>query len=566
MIASRFDTHRRRPRSVTKPARPMVFGRLLACAVLVASGFACSASDGGSSGTSATSDGGWGSGGGAEYDGGSSSSDAGGGTTKPDLPPEVEKEVDFGAPEGSPNFVFVPVKGADEVVKVSGKTLKVTLVEVGDRPTVIKVVPGQDKVVVLNSGSDDVSVLTSTETTDDVRSESVLPHGNALSLDPTGNWAAVFYDHARAKPGDPVGSFQAISLVRVGAGQTGSMEVSVGFRPKAVHFTTGAKQALVVTDDGISIIELATVKDGDVIPAVPVSADPFAKPKEREVQTTPDGTWAVVRQSDLKGLVAVHLPTKKLVGIPMTSVPTDLDLSPDGSQVLAVLRDSSEVALVGLPKQATNSLAGKLISVKPLTAGLARITSDGKKALLYTSVGGIEQVATLDMATAKVQPKALRKTVDYVFLPKGGHTAVLVHKPAKGPMYDLDETEAFVDNSYGYTLFDLNTGFTKLVLTPVPPLEIVTSKGPGTEGVPAKAWLLLPDPQGLSHEVQEAALSNLLTTSHPLGSKPQHARYLHGAGVLAVTQQHPSGRITFIDTDKGTAKTVTGYELNGLVK
>ncbi|MCO4764562.1 MAG: hypothetical protein KC502_23840, partial [Myxococcales bacterium] len=296
------------------------------------------------------------------------------------------------------------------------------------------------------------------------------------------------------------------------------------------------------------------------------ATNPFAKPKEREVQTTPDGTWAVIRQSDTKGLTAVHLPSKKLISIPMSSVPTDLDLSPDGSKALAVLRDSAEVALVELPSAATSSLAAKVASVKPLTAGLARITSDGKQALLYTSVTGIEQVATLDLKTGIVQPKALRKTVDYVYLPEGGHTAVLVHKPAKGPAYDTDKTEAFVDDSQGYTLFDLKTGFTKLVLTPVPPLEIVTSKGLGTAALPTKAWLLLPDPKGLAHEVQEARLSTLLTKSHALGSKPQHARYLHGAGVLAVTQQHPSGRITFIDTNKGTAKTVTGYELNGLVK
>ena len=495
--------------------------------------------------------------------GGTAGTDAG--SAVADLPPEQEKEIDFGAPEGSPNFVFVPVKGADEVVKVSGKTLKVTLVEVGDRPTLLKVVPGQDKVVVLNSGSDDVSVLTSTETSDVVRSEAVLPHGNALSLDATGQWAAVFYDHARAQDGDPVGSFQAISLVRVGAGQTGSLRVSVGFRPRAVHFTVDGKQALVVTDDGVSVISLATVADGDVVPAVAISDNPFAKPKEREVQTTPNGRWAVIRQSDLKGLVAVHLPSQQLVQIPLTSEPTDLDLSPDGSQIIAVLRASAEVAIVALPASATKTLAAQIISVKPLTAGLARITSDGKTALLYTSVAGIEQVATLDLTTHAVKPVALRKTVDYVYLPDGGRTAVLVHKPAKGPLYDNDSTEAFVDDSQGYTLFDLDTGFTKLVLTPVAPKEIVTS-ALTAGGKPEKAWLLLPDPKGLAHEVQEAQLSTLLTTSHPLGSRPQFARWLQSAGVLAVTQQHPSGRISFIDTQTGTAKTVTGYELNGLVK
>jgi hypothetical protein len=43
-------------------------------------------------------------------------------------------------------------------------------------------------------------------------------------------------------------------------------------------------------------------------------------------------------------------------------------------------------------------------------------------------------------------------------------------------------------------------------------------------------------------------------------------RVLESAGVAAVTQQHPSGRITFITTQDGTTKTVTGFELNSAVQ
>ncbi len=543
----------------TNPARALI--TTLASLALLSAAAGCGTDGAGeATGGSAASDassGGWG-GGGAESDAGS----AGG---KPDLPPEQEKEVDFGAPEGSPNFVFVPVKGADDVVKVSGKTLKVTLIEVGDRPTVLKVVPGQDKVVVINSGSDDVAVVTSTEDDDDVRFEAVLPHCNRVALSPDGTWAAVFYDHTRANKGDPVGSFQAVTLVRVGAGQSGSLTVSVGFRPSDVRFTDDGKQAMVVTDDGVSVVDLSSAKDGDVVPAVAVADNPLAKPKEREVQITPDGTWAVVRQSDVTGLVAVHLASQKRVMIPMSSTPTDLDLSPDGSVAVAVLRNSGEVALVDLPAQTTTTLSAQVVSVKPLIAGLARISSDGATAVLYTSVGGVEQVATLDLATRKVKAVPLRKTVDYVFLAPGSRTAVLVHKPADGPLHNDDPTEAFVDDSQGYTLFDLDTGFTKLVLTPVAPEEIVVS-APKPGEVPDKAWLLLPDPKGVDHAVQEARLTTLLTYDHALGSEPEHARWLQSAGAMAVTQTHPSGRITFITTDTGAAKTVTGYELNGLVK
>jgi hypothetical protein len=36
--------------------------------------------------------------------------------------------------------------------------------------------------------------------------------------------------------------------------------------------------------------------------------------------------------------------------------------------------------------------------------------------------------------------------------------------------------------------------------------------------------------------------------------------------MVAVAQDHPSGRTTFVPVAGGEPKTVTGYELNGLVK
>ena len=476
-----------------------------------------------------------------------------------DLPAEKEKDPDFGAPESSPNFIFVPATDADRIVKISGTTLKVTLIEVGDKPRVLKVVPGQDAVLAIDSGSDDVALLRSTDTTDDVQFLPVLPHCNALSLDPTGQFALVWYDLARAGSQDPVGSLQAVTVLRLGQGSETAMTVSIGYRPQAVQFTPDGKKALIVTADGVSVLTLASVKDGDLVAAVPVSKNPLDKPLDREVLTTPDATWAIVRQSQKEGVTFVHLPSHWLTEVTLDSVPTDLDLLPDGSAALVTLRDSAQVALFALPATATTPEA-QIVSLGELTAGLAHITDDGKTAVLYSSVPGIEQAATLDLATMQVAPVLLRKTVDYVFVPQGSRKAILVHKPAPGPGNQDDAAEAFVDKSEGYTLFDLDTGFTKLVLTPVKLTEIATSP------TPSKAWLLLPDPAGVGHAAQAVDLASFLTQDFALGSPPEHVRNLPKAGVMAVTQTHPSGRITFIGAASGEAKTVTGYELNALVK
>jgi DNA-binding beta-propeller fold protein YncE len=485
----------------------------------------------------------------------STSFDAGAG--KPDLPPEKEKEANFGAPESSPHFVFIPATDADRVVKISGSTLKVTLVEVGDRPKILRVVPGQDAVLAIDSGSDDVALLRSTETTDDLQFLPIL-HSNALAMDPSGNYALAWFDLGKAGAGE-IGPTAAVSVLRLTPGKTASLTISVGYRPQTVQFTADGKQALVVSADGVSVLNLDALKDGDQAPPVPVSKNPLDKPTEREVLTTPDGKWAVVRQTGKAAVSVVHLPTHWITDVTLDSVPTDLDLVPDGSAALAVLRDSKQVALVPLPADPTTPVP-IVADVGELTAGLARITDDGKTAVLYTSVAGIEQVATLDLKTMKVQPFLLRKTVDYVFLPAGSRKAILVHKPAPGPGNADDPVEATVDASEGYTLFDLDTGYTKLVLTPVKLTEIATSH------TPDKAWLLLPDPAGLTHLVQAVDLASFLTQDFGLGSPPEHVRDLPLAGVVAVTQTHPTGRITFIGSKTGEAKTVTGYELNALVK
>lgn len=509
------------------------------------------ATDGGATDSMSKADAGWGG-----YDG--AGIDAG-----PDayVPIEHEKIEGFGAPEGSANFVFIPVKGSDTVVKVSGATLKVSLVEVGDKPTVIRAIPGQDAVAVVNAGSDDLSVLRSTETKDEVTSSPILPHCNRLNLDPTGKYGIAWYDHSLATTDDPTGSFQAVSVVRLGDGATKqeSFGVSVGFRPRDVQFDNAGSKAFIITSDGVSVIELAKATDGGVAPPVKITNQTVANAALVEVHVTGDANWALARVPGSKLMNVTHLPSKQIVDVLLPSDATDLDLAPDGSGALAVLPATKHVAWIDLPAAATPVLSVKIATVGFLNAGLARISDDSQTAVLYTSVGGVEQAATLDLKTGLVSAVLLRKTVDYVYLPAGTRKAILVHKPADGPGHK-DSTEAFVDDSEGYTLFDLDTGFTKLVLTPFALTRIAVSKAPD------KAFLLLPDPKGVEHTVEMVALDTFLRTPIPLGSKPLFAATLPTAKVVAVTQEHPSGRISFVDVDTGKAKTVTGYELNGLVK
>ena len=481
--------------------------------------------------------------------------------SKPDLPPEQEQVEDYGAPEGTGSYVYIPATADDQVVRISGTSLQVKLIDVGSQPKVLAIVPGQDAAVVLNTGSDDVSIIRSSEAADDVVFVPVLPHCNRLAVAPDGKHALAWYDIARQKTGDLPGSLQAVSVIRLTDGAEAGLTISTGYQVQSVQFTADGQKALVVTEDGLSVLNLAALQDGDI--AVPVPLGPnLAANIEREVQTTTDGQWAVVRDGNAAELRLVHIATGTQARTLLPSPPTDLDLVPGKNQAVAVLRESEQVALVDLPAAATDGVVDAVFtSTAGLTAGLARLTDDGKTALLYTSVTGIEQVGVLDLATGTVTQAAVRKVVDNVVLLAGSRKALLIHRPAQGPGYS-DPAEKLVDDAHGYTVLDLDTGFAKLVLTPVKPGEIA---GSGTAGDnTGKAWLLLP--QVGNYAVQSLGLKGLLTKDYGLGSEPKHIRWLPSAGVMAVVQQHPSGRVTFLNTETGAAKTVTGFQLGGLLQ
>ena len=51
----------------------------------------------------------------------------------------------------------------------------------------------------------------------------------------------------------------------------------------------------------------------------------------------------------------------------------------------------------------------------------------------------------------------------------------------------------------------------------------------------------------------------------PLASPPLATGIVPLAGKGYVAQQHPEGRITFVDLEDGSAKTLTGFELGAKV-
>jgi hypothetical protein len=116
------------------------------------------------------------------------------------------------------------------------------------------------------------------------------------------------------------------------------------------------------------------------------------------------------------------------------------------------------------------------------------------------------------------------------------------------------------ESGHGYTLVDLGKAvpIKKLQKVPAAPLGVLWTP----EGDRAAVLLREDD---LVRRVDMVNLRTFIVDELLLGSPPTGGGYVPPTAKIFVAQEHPSGRITFIDTDND-AQTVTGYELNDDVK
>ena len=486
----------------------------------------------------------------------------GGGSSTPE--PEPEAQAPVSAPQAGLHYVFIADADLDALVRIDALTLEVTLVPVGNRPEVLAVLPGTDTVAVLSAGSDELSVVDAAKAEPDVISLPV-PHGyNAISFGKKGGAAVAWFDAARAKAGEPLGPLQSVTLARLSEGDPETVDVTVGFEPHDVVFTADGATALVVTREGISLIDVATVKEDALVPAVAISDTPLAAAVEREVLVTRDGGTAVVRVLGEGRLLVLSLPDGELSPVPLPGEPTDLDLTPDGKTAVAVLKDTQQVALVALsgPKPPTDPDSLVVVDVPGAAMGLAHVTEDGRLALLSTSDSLVETIAMLDLESLDVSVFALQKSVNSITSTPDGRYALVVHQVVgPGTSYGTtsEQVDATVDSKPGYSVVDLEAGFAKLFLTDVPVASVAFA--PEDD----KVVLLLPGTSTVSHSAAVVRLGPLLEERLPLVSLPLFLVPVPTVHRMAIAEQHASGRVTFFDTASGKTSTVTGFELNALI-
>lgn len=290
----------------------------------------------------------------------------------------------------------------------------------------------------------------------------------------------------------------------------------------------------------------APITTGDAVPTTSITVPgPTAT---AQGTSTPAPTMSMVA-------TAVPVP----VALPPSAV-TDLDLAPSGTFAVAVVRDLSLVLQLDVPGAFTGGSEVRTVQLDDQLVGSVTITPNSEQALLYTTVVATAlRINVLDIDSGETKPYRLPKGVQSVAIADDSKTAFIVHqKEAGDPDQAGIDADTVLARSYGYSVFELATGFSKLQTAKAP-------VGPSTL-VPDGSNLFVLFDGATEREVHRVNLTSFIVDHIALGSPPTSVGSVPRSKRVFVGQDHPDGRIAFIDWETGDLESVTGFELNSRIR
>ncbi len=497
-------------------------------------------------------------------------------------PPFVPEQEEFLVRElaVSSSYVFVPnqSEGSTTVARIDGRDLRVTLLEVGLDPREVQAaeVEGIGAVAyVLCEGASTVAIIR--DAPDDgpphIMQVRVPREVNALALSPDGRYAIAYIDPTRPLlNGASVASLQTMALVRLGdaPGEAVAYQLSVPRLLRSVSFTEDSREAYLVGREGIARLVLETISADQFIPTLDLGlSDQALPPEDLELALAPDGAVFVARSSEVRGfgLFTPELDGVKGRLIALDSVPTDIDLIRDDAgraQVLVTLRAEARAllydveAILQLGDEQTPEPV-QIIDTTGITAGLAQLTPDHSRALLYSSLDPRPTLGVWDAATQQLRAYPLRNQLRSVALSPDSERAVLVHRPQAGLNPQAPDPQTAFRASHGLTLMTLSDGYQRPIQLDAEPADLIlTGDGAG------KVYVMLRAPETARQGVLRIDLSSFRVDLIPLARRPLQLGEV--AGQVFISQDAPQGRITFINRDTGEQRTISGYELQGRIE
>ncbi|MFO0664163.1 MAG: hypothetical protein U0174_09430 [Polyangiaceae bacterium] len=451
--------------------------------------------------------------------------------------PEEELEANYEAPVATGKYVWTVNAKSGRLAVVDAATLGVRTVDAGSAPTFVAAVPNQEAAFVVSATTGEAFLFRVKDTGIDRARIVVAKGANSVAFSADGSRCIVWTDSRRITPAPPkTRGYQEVTVVDFASGK--SQVLSVGYRPVAVGFTGTGARAYAVTQDGVSLIDVAAAPPA-VTRNVATADSPLDDPGTRDVSVTPSGEYALIRRDNVNSITAVKLDSGERKSIDLGAPVTDLDLTPAGDKAVAVLRSQSKALVLPIPGIVDNPTSFASATLTGETIGSAAIAPGATLALLYTTATPVERISILSLEASPLSFRTARlyAPVSAVFASPDAKHGVVLHGK------------------------DTNAAFSLLPLASDLPAKIVALEG-------ALGVVALGTDRGI---VTETGPSNnaahllrfpsLMAERYPLASTPTAAGIVSTARRAYIAQEHPEGRMTFINLDDGQARTLTGFEL-----
>jgi hypothetical protein len=528
------------------------------------------------------------SGSGTSTTGGGVFTGTGTGGSGPGLPPpEMEVEKAFQAPVATERFVWSANPKTGRVALIDSQSYQVKTVAAGQGPTFIAPIPGKDdRAIVLNVLSSDATYLSQeADGTLDHRTFQVAPRANAWAVSPDAHFAIAWTDVSRIQRPDSIEGFQQITIIDLetaGAPMRAPVR-TVGFRPSSISFSSDGSRAFAVTEDGITVLDLSTAADPKVLRTIKLDAPiptaaladagteddaahvdagggdasgvdavppPPRPPGKADVSITPSGQFAILRREESAVVTVINLTDGSRWSWTLSGPVTDLDLSDTGDRAVAVVRSASRVAVLPVPGMASAPFDDVLIAGE--TVGAVVLAPKGAVALLYTNAVAVNRLTILQLSsTPRYDVVDLHAPLLSVFASPTAEHAVVIHDSLKGQAFQ---------SAGAFSLVPLSGEQTPVIqATDAPPFSVAISPAGDRALIPVR------DDQKAIYGVYLARMPSLVTERFALASPPSAAGFVGSAGQAFIAQEHPEGRVSFIDSSSGLVRTITGFELGASV-
>jgi len=483
-----------------------------------------------------------------------------------DTQPPVQTDGAERDPLASQRYVFALEIAAKRLTRIDSATLEVAAFAAGLAPMDLAVIGSRETSVMLDANNL-IEVLDHRQTP---ATRATFVTARALShvvAAPDGLHALAYYDwdatdsaKRQREPGN-INQITVLALedqaLPMADEDLRAQNVAVGFLPRDIRFASDGHRAVVIGRDSLTPVELLSMVDGIAAPGlvVPLPTEPA------EVLLNPDATLAVLRFPMSPELTVLPLdggPSRCLVAAAMVN---DIAWGPNGSLLVVtagVTAMLSEVDVAVAVPECGSVPAGVGIG------SATRLVVDPQHtwALAYVPELTCETLWRVELANLSVTALLLEKAVQAAAFTGDGGYAFLSHMKAPGePLWDpaQEDPDASVDKSYGISWLQLDTGAHRLAVsrTPFGQFTFVPAKADGSDGATFVAVL---DP-GSPQLLRVAHRPGFDDGAIALAAMPLVMGYLASTERVFVTQEHPWGRVTFVDPAGRELRHVTGYAM-----